>query len=124
MAETATKPQSINPGPENPAPASSSASQHDVDALNEQIATLRKDISSLTELVGDIGMRRGRDARDRVEAKAREARDMGEERLREAGERISELEGEARGSIRDNPFQAIAIAAAVGFFAGYIGSRR
>lgn len=115
MAQAATK---------TPANGGVTQEPKDIEALSEQIATLRNDVSALTELIGDIGKARGREAKRRVEEKAHEARDRGEEALREAGARVAELEHGARDSIRANPFQAIGIAAGIGFLAGYLGSRR
>ncbi|MBN9885832.1 DUF883 family protein [Salipiger abyssi] len=102
----------------------SATTERDIDALSEQIATLRSDISSLTELVGEIGTRRGRDAKHRVEAKAEALRGQGEDALREAGRKAAEFEHEAADRIRTTPFQAVGLAAAAGFLIGYLGARR
>ncbi|HBM57882.1 MAG TPA: DUF883 domain-containing protein [Citreicella sp.] len=107
----------------------------DTDAVSDQIATLRADVAALTELVGEITSRHGREARSRVDAAAHDlkdranhavhdARDRTEEALREAGRRAAEFEDNTRGSIQSNPFQAVGLAAAVGFLMGYLGSRR
>ncbi|APX23835.1 MAG: DUF883 domain-containing protein [Rhodobacteraceae bacterium] len=101
-----------------------SGSERDLDALSKEIATLRRDLGSLTELVGDIGSRRGKEAKLKAEAKATEFRGRGEDALRDAGERLGELETNAMDQIRANPFQAVGIAAAAGFLIGYLGSRR
>ncbi|WP_417722088.1 DUF883 family protein [Salipiger sp.] len=115
MAQAASKiPTDISPKTET----------RDVDALSEQIATLRSDVSHLAELIGDIGTRKGREVRDRAEEKVQEARNAGEDALRQAGAKVSELEAGARDSIRANPLQSIGIAAGVGFLIGYLGSRR
>ncbi|AWI83976.1 hypothetical protein CEW88_09970 [Alloyangia pacifica] len=116
MAQTATK--------SNDTPKVAETLQGDGEALSDQIKTLRADVASLAELVGDIGKRRGAEYRAAGEAKAQEVRDRGEEALREAGQRVAELENNARGQIQANPFQAIGLAAAVGFLIGYVGSRR
>ncbi|WP_353472764.1 DUF883 domain-containing protein [Salipiger sp. H15] len=116
MAQTATK-SNGTPKVAEPLPT-------DSEALSDQIKTLRADMASLAELVGEIGKRRGAEYKAAGEAKAQEMRDRGEEALREAGVRVAELENSARGQIQANPFQAIGLAAAVGFLIGYIGSRR
>ncbi|MBN8185596.1 DUF883 domain-containing protein [Salipiger thiooxidans] len=96
----------------------------DADDLSAQIATLRKDLAGLTELVGEIGTRRGKDAKRKVEEKAGEMRLQGEELLHEAGRRAAQYEDAAIGQIRANPFQAVGIAAAAGFLLGYLNARR
>lgn len=98
--------------------------QNDMEALSAQIATLRSDVSSLAELMGEIGVRRGKAAGETIENKANEARDRGAEALREAGARVAELENSAVDGIRSNPMQAVGLAAAAGFLIGYLGSRR
>ncbi len=114
MAQTATK---SNDTTKAPLPS-------DSEALSDQIKTLRADVASLAELVGDIGKRRGAEYKAAGEAKAHEMRDRGEQAMRDAGARVAELEENARGQIQANPFQAIGLAAAVGFLIGYVGSRR
>ncbi|MCA0995456.1 DUF883 family protein [Alloyangia pacifica] len=117
MAQTATKTNGTTKTPEPSTPS-------DSEALSEQIKTLRGDVSALAELVGDIGKRRGAEYKAAGEAKAQEMRGKGEDALHEAGMRVAQLENDARGQIQANPFQAIGLAAAVGFLIGYIGSRR
>ncbi|APZ53835.1 DUF883 family protein [Salipiger abyssi] len=102
----------------------SATTERDIDALSEQIATLRGDISSLAELVGEIGTRRGKAAKSRVEAQAEELRGKGEDALRDAGRRAAEFEHDAADRIRTTPFQAVGLAAAAGFLLGYLGARR
>ena len=58
-----------------------SSKERDLDALSDQIATLRNDLSALTEMVGDIGTRRGREAKAKAKAKADDLRGQGEEML-------------------------------------------
>ncbi|MBY6002696.1 DUF883 family protein [Salipiger bermudensis] len=106
------------------ASTSMSSKDRDLDALSDQIATLRKDLSSLTEMVGDIGTRRGREAKAKARAKAEDVRGQGEEMLRDAGRRVAEFEDQAIGQIRATPLQAVGIAAAAGFLLGYLNSRR
>ncbi|GGG64904.1 hypothetical protein GCM10011415_09530 [Salipiger pallidus] len=96
----------------------------DTESLNDQIKNLREDLSSLAELVGEIGSRRGKEAKARFEAKAGETRAKGEDMLHEAGRRYADYEDQAIDQIRSNPFQAVGIAAAAGFLLGYLNSRR
>ena len=103
----------------NPSPNPSS----DMDALKDQIATLRDDVKALTELMGDVGKSRGNEAKARAEAKVHELRGRGEDALHEAGRRLTELEAETAGHIRTSPFQAVGVAAAVGFLIGYLGRK-
>ncbi|MCR8549891.1 DUF883 domain-containing protein [Salipiger sp. P9] len=98
--------------------------QRDIDALSDQIAALRGDLSSLAELVGEIGQRRGKAAREALETRAQDLRGQGEEALRDAGRKVAEIEDGAAERIRATPFQAMGLAAAAGFLVGYLGARR
>lgn len=107
----------------NPVTETAPGKQSDIDALKDQISTLRADLKALTELMGEVGKSRGSEARLKAEAKVHELRGRGEDALHEAGRKLSELEAETAGHIRTSPFQAVGIAAAVGFLIGYIGRK-
>ncbi|EIE52856.1 hypothetical protein AL036_17310 [Salipiger aestuarii] len=102
---------------------SAAGKNSDIDALKDQISTLRSDVKALTELMGEVGKARGTEAREKAEAKVHELRGRGEDALHEAGRRLTELEAETAGHIRTSPFQAIGVAAAVGFLIGYLGRK-
>jgi ElaB/YqjD/DUF883 family membrane-anchored ribosome-binding protein len=114
----------VNTPTSSTASTSTSSKERDLDALSDQIATLRGDLSALTEMVGDIGSRRGREAKAKAKAKADDVRGQGEEMLRDAGRRVADFEDQAIGQIRATPLQAVGIAAAAGFLLGYLNSRR
>jgi len=114
----------VNTPTSSTASTSTSSKERDLDALSDQIATLRGDLSALTEMVGDIGSRRGREAKAKAKAKAEDVRGQGEEMLRDAGRRVADFEDQAIGQIRATPLQAVGIAAAAGFLLGYLNSRR
>lgn len=99
------------------------AKNSDVDALKDQILTLRDDVKALTELMGDVGKARGTEAKAQAEAKVHELRGRGEDALYEASRKLTELEAETAGHIRTSPFQAVGVAAAVGFLIGYLGRK-
>ncbi|SLN74237.1 hypothetical protein ROJ8625_04027 [Roseivivax jejudonensis] len=100
------------------------AAGRDTDALADQIDVLRRDLASITELLGDIGVRRKDEtvaaARDRMERLRRE----GEARWSDAQNYAHETQDELLSAIRRQPGTAIGIAVAAGFLAGLITSRK
>ncbi|TDL79382.1 DUF883 family protein [Palleronia sediminis] len=90
--------------PNKPLPPKSDPSTED---LSRQIDTLKKDISRLTELVGNYGKSRGERLRVDAEARAAAFKD-------DAQGRIEDVET----YVRQNPATALGIAAAVGFVLG------
>lgn len=109
-------------GQGNDKPARSGA--RDTEALAQQMDTLRSDLASITELLGEIGVRR----KDETVAAARErfdrARHEGEARWNDAQAKVHETQDELLQAIRRQPGTAIGIAVAAGFLAGILTSRR
>lgn len=109
MANTTTK---LNP-------ASDSTQQKTVDELSAQIETLRKDLSSLTETITELGREKKSELTDTARRKKAEA---------EAEEYISTQARDARDQatefVSTQPATALGIAAGIGFLIGCLTSRR
>ncbi|WP_043770725.1 DUF883 family protein [Roseivivax isoporae] len=98
--------------------------KRDTEALAAQIDTLRNDLSEVTSLLTEMGLRRRDEtvaaAKERVDALRRE----GSERLHDAQRRATDAQDQVLESIRRQPGTAMGIAVAVGFLAGLLTSRR
>ncbi len=120
MAQTA----STNSVPAEAKKNMTSGTSTDYKELSDQIATLKKDLAGMTELIGEIGLRR----KDETVAAARERaeylRERGHDALSEAQIRAGDAQEQAFAAIRRQPGTAIGIAAAIGFLAGLMTSRK
>lgn len=100
------------------------AAGRDSEAVSDQLEVLRKDLANITELLGEIGVRRKDEtlaaARERLEKLRRE----GETRYNDARTQAHDMQEQAFDAIRRQPGTAIGIAVAVGFFAGLLTSRK
>ncbi|MCP1199745.1 YqjD family protein [Notoacmeibacter sp. MSK16QG-6] len=87
-------------------PAGTTTTSNDVE---NEIAQLRADVASLTDTIKSFGAATARDLQDRAYGKRDEISDQ----LRAKEEEIKER-------VRENPMQALGIAAGVGFLVGVI----
>ncbi|WP_238370900.1 DUF883 family protein [Heliomarina baculiformis] len=108
MANTTTK---LNPG------ASDSTQQKTVDELSAQIETLRKDLSSLTETITEIGREKKSELTNTARRKKAEAEDYISTQARDARDQATEF-------VSAQPATALGIAAGIGFLIGCLTSRR
>ena len=96
----------------------------DTEALSAQMDVLRNDLAAITDMLGQMGMRR----KDETIAAARERmermRSDGEARWQHAQAKAYETQDELLESIRRQAGTAIGIAVAAGFLAGLITSRK
>lgn len=96
----------------------------DYTELSEQIATLKGDIASIADLLGDIGARRKDETVTAARERAAEAKDRGAEHLAAAQLRASVAQDEAMDAIRRQPGTAIGLAVGIGFLAGFLTGRK
>lgn len=102
--------------------------------FDDQLASLRDDISALTETVKSMAT----DTGGRVQDTAREAARDGEAKLRESAEKARahartagedaysagrEAANHVQANVAQNPFTALALAAGIGFIAGAMAKR-
>lgn len=94
-----------------------SGTKSDVEAkdIEAELAQLRKDISSLTHTVSAFGATKAGKIAANAAGKKDELDANGAQLLDDAQEHISNFENEIKEHIRQNPLQAVGIAAGVGF---------
>jgi ElaB/YqjD/DUF883 family membrane-anchored ribosome-binding protein len=95
-----------------------------VEKLMDDLRRVVVDVEGLLKVTaGQVGERVG-EARARAEETLGAARARLSEFEQQARERAGELAGEADDYVRDNPWQAVGIAAGVAFLLGILVSRR
>ncbi len=100
------------------------SSASDTEALKAQIETLKADIASITEMLGDIGARRKDETMDAAKARYEQARSEGERLYGEARGRAEDAQDQALEAIRRQPATAIGLAVGLGFLFGFLTSRK
>jgi ElaB/YqjD/DUF883 family membrane-anchored ribosome-binding protein len=96
----------------------------DYQELSAQIATIKNDIASLTELLGDIGARRKDETVEAAKARAERLRENASAQFSDAQVQASEARDQALDAIRRQPGTSIAVAVGIGFLAGILTGRR
>ncbi|MGY9045986.1 hypothetical protein P775_17420 [Puniceibacterium antarcticum] len=96
----------------------------DYKELSDQIATLKKDLAGITDLLGDIGARRKDETIASAKVRAEHLRDRSSEALSEAQLRAADAQDQALEAIRRQPGTAIGIAVGIGFLAGFLSGRK
>ena len=99
-------------------------SDSDTQELRAQIDTLKSDISELTHLVGEMGRRRRDEAGAEVNRRAREMRFRAEQTGAAARDQAADLQASFERRVREQPAAAAALAAGIGFLAGFITARK
>lgn len=84
--------------------------------LEDQIARLRDDLVELTRTVTDLGSYK-------VEKTTAGIAHTSAEAIEGVREEVSSIENDIRASVRDNPLQAIGIAAGIGFIAALLSRK-
>ncbi|WP_186766618.1 DUF883 family protein [Puniceibacterium confluentis] len=92
--------------------------------LSDQIATLKKDLAGVTELISEIGTRRKDETLAAAKLQAEKLKERGSDALTEAQIRALDAQDQAYDAIRRQPGTAIGIAIGVGFIAGFLSGRK
>ena len=103
-------------------------SEPTTDDLTAQIATLRGDVSALTELLGEFTKSKGAEItgaakeklstlRVETQARASAATDV-------ASEQMTQLQGQANDFVKNQPATAMGVAAGIGFLIGFMSGRK
>jgi len=95
-----------------------------IEDLQEQITTLREDISALTTTLGNYGKARSEDLSASARAQAQRMAAMGEAGLADAQRQATDAYSQAETRVRENPATAMGMAAGLGFLVGLIMGRR
>lgn len=96
----------------------------EIKALSDQLSVLRKDMSALTDLLGDMGERRKSAAVHRLREGADAVRDRAEEAADDARQKAGEIEDRLMSNIREQPHLSLGVAMGVGFLVGFLSGRR
>ncbi|MDM7971228.1 MAG: hypothetical protein QUV10_16570 [Paracoccaceae bacterium] len=94
------------------------------DDLSKQLETLRADVASLTEAIGNLTRAEAREAADGARRVVRKARDGVEHEYEKLQHQAVEAVDHADALIREKPAMAMGIAAGVGMLVGLMMSRR
>lgn len=102
----------------------SKSSEPSISDLASQIEQLKSDLSGLTTTIKDVGLHEANRAAEHVKARGELYREAGQEKLDEL-RRTAEGYGEdAAKYVKQQPGQALGLAAAVGFIIGFLMSGR
>lgn len=96
----------------------------DSEALSDQVSVLRQDLANITELLGEIGVRRKDETVAAARSRMERVRQEGETRWHDAQNKAHETQDELLQAIRRQPGTALGIAVAAGFLAGLLTSRK
>ena len=91
--------------------------------LNEQIATLRRDIVKIADTLSDITAEKVSEIGESAFDKASSAASRGRISLERAGDSVRTLEADATDFVRRKPVRSLAIAAGLGLLVGYLTRR-
>ncbi|MEQ9259456.1 MAG: hypothetical protein RIG84_10170 [Roseovarius sp.] len=98
--------------------------QQDIDHLSEQIATLRNDISDISQTLSDLGRSSRNAATQKARQQASHLRDAGERQLHNAQHRAEEMGQQAADQVRNQPAAAVGLAVGLGFLLGFMTGRK
>ena len=105
-------------------PVTAEQKEPTIDDLMAQIETLKKDIGGLTKLVTDVGQSEAKKMLNTALDKKDEMQKAGEDQLQQLKATAEGYGRDAGAMMREQPAQALGIAAAIGFFLGFLMSGR
>ncbi|GAW35148.1 hypothetical protein RA2_02208 [Roseovarius sp. A-2] len=98
--------------------------QKDMDQLSEQIATLRQDISDISQTLSGLGRSSREAASEQARQKAADLRDAGARQMHNAQHRAEEMGQQAADQVRNQPAAAVGLAVGLGFLLGFMTGRK
>ncbi len=96
----------------------------DSDDLNAQIATLRQDISTITDTLGAMAKAQKDGLTDAAHKRLDEARARGADAISSAQAQANALNAQAHEFIQEKPALSLGMAAALGFVVGILTTTR
>ncbi len=96
-------------------PGQDPKTQADRASIEEQLARLREDVSSLSDSVRNLATHGAEDVRRQATALRDDVRQRGEAYLRQAQDAASDLEEDVSERIRAEPIKSVLIAAGIGY---------
>src|SRR6056297_3251344 len=100
------------------AKTSNASPQQDIEQLNDQIASLKKDIADISHTLSGLGKSSQAAAGEQVREKAAHLRDAGQEQLHAAQYRAEEMGQQAADTVRNQPAASVGLAVGLGFLLG------
>ncbi len=98
------------------------------DDLSEQVATLRKDVGALTELLGEFGKAQGEQltkaAKQKIDTISAESKARASAAADTASAQFSQAQAQANDFVKTQPATALGIAAGFGFLVGFMSGRK
>jgi len=96
--------------------------------LSAQVATLRQDMSALTELLGEFGKAKSAELAESTKEKFDALRDDTKLRAAHAteaaGDHAAQLQTQANDFVKNQPATAMGVAAGIGFLIGFMSGRK
>ncbi len=96
----------------------------DSDDLQDQIATLRKDIGAITETLGQMAKSQRDNMTDAAQKRFDEARARGADAVSAAQAQANALNAQAHDFVQEKPALSLGMAAALGFVVGILSTSR
>lgn len=119
MANTGSSATAGNPGTTG-ASGTSAGADVNMQTISSDVAELKRELSRLSALVGDIAEKRYGQFRAQAMDTAQDYVDRGMALKDEAYERATAMEREVEKTIRERPIVAVAIAAGMGYLIGLV----
>lgn len=110
---------------ERAAKQAKSAVKREVDAesLANELDELKREFQELVEQVGRVGKVSAHEASNAAKATVKQGQDIGEHLIDDVVDQWHSVEGRVVQQTRDNPWQALGIAAAAGLLIGFLARR-
>ncbi|MEM9583781.1 MAG: DUF883 domain-containing protein [Pseudomonadota bacterium] len=104
------------------------ATETTIQDLSAQLSTLKKDVSALTELLGDYTSTKGSHLADAAKEQFSSVREEGKAHAQAAAEKATEqitrVNDQAHAFVKNQPATAMGVAAGVGFLVGFMSGRK
>ncbi|EPX79469.1 DUF883 family protein [Litoreibacter arenae] len=92
--------------------------------LSDQIATLRADLSELTNIIGNLGKAKGAEMSNKAKDQLEALREEADARAKAMKDQALNVQAQAQDMIQNQPGAAIGIAAGLGFLVGFLSARK
>lgn len=95
----------------------------DTESLAAELAELKREFKELVDQMGRVGKVSAHEASAAAKTTVRQGKDMGEHLIEEVVDQWNTVEGRILKETKDNPWQALGIAAAAGLVIGFLARR-
>ncbi|WP_429911572.1 glycine zipper domain-containing protein [Glycocaulis sp.] len=95
----------------------------DAESLAAELAELKREFRELVEQVGRVGKVGAHEASTAAKTTVKQGKDVGEQLVEEVVDQWNTVEGRILKETKENPWQALGIAAAAGLLIGFLARR-